>query len=132
ELENPFTLYRLIAPIGLLAVLMLKPMMVVRGLAVFGVFFAYNFILATAYSSDYSQFFPSIVHYLYLFILLVLMAYMKSRYRDFDWQFLRFVQGFYWFLLLNLVLEFFVGSYYPNLYVDESDERALRAFFWNQ
>jgi hypothetical protein len=85
------------------------------------------------YSSDYSQFIPSIVHYLYLFILLVLMVDVKSRHRDFDTQFLRFVKGFYLFLLLNLLFEFAIGTtIYPNLYVDETDESSLRAFFWNQ
>ena len=32
----------------------------------------------------------------------------------------------------DLLLEFFFGPYYPNLYVDDSDDGSLRAFFWNQ
>ncbi len=133
EMENPFTLYRLVAPIGLLALFALRPLMVTRWFGLFAIFCLYNLLLATAYSPDYSQFAPSIVHYLYLFILLVLMVDMKWRYRQFDAQFLRFVQAFYVFLLLNLLFEFVMGTtIYPNLYVDETDETSLRAFFWNQ
>jgi O-Antigen ligase len=132
EIENPFTLYRFVAPIGLAVVFATRPMMVLKYLSVFAAFALYNFVLANAYSSDYSQLLPSIVHYFYLFILLVLMIDMKARYARFDQQYLRFVEGFYAFLLLNLLLEFFVGPYYPNLYVDDSDDGSLRAFFWNQ
>ena len=132
EMEDPFTLYRLLAPIGLLAVFALRPMLAIKSLGFFLLFFAYNFVLATAYGGDYSQFWPSIVHYLYLLVLLILMIDMKERYADFDASFVRFVQIFYAFLLLNLLVEMAFGSYYPNLYVDESDERQVRAFFWNQ
>lgn len=133
EMENPLTLYRLVAPVGLAALVALRPMMVMRWFGLFALFFAYNFVLATAYSSDYSQFFPSIVHYLYLFVLLVLMVDMKWRFPQFDAQFLRFVQAFYVFLLLNLLVEFTIGTtLYPNLAPDETDESSLRAFFWNQ
>lgn len=133
EMENPFTLYRILAPVCVIVLFALRPMRVIRWLGLFAIFFVYNIVLATAYSSDYSQFFPSIVHYLYLFILLVLMVDMKSQNVDFDAQYLRFVERFYVFLLLNLLIEFFVGTtIYPNLYVDETDEASLRAFFWNQ
>jgi hypothetical protein len=133
EIENPLTLYRLVAPIGLAALFALRPMMVMHWLGVFALFLAYNFVLATAYSSDYSQFLPSVVHYLYLFILLVLMVDLKWRHPHFDAQFLRFVQAFYFFLLLNLLFEFVIGAtLYPNLAPDEADESSLRAFFWNQ
>jgi hypothetical protein len=132
EMENPFTLYRFIAPIGLAVLFAMRPIMMLRYLSMFVAFALYNFALASVYSSDYSQLFPSIVHYFYLFILLVLMIDMKARYVSFDRQYLRFVQGFYIFLLVNLLIEFFVGSYYPNLYVDDADDGSLRAFFWNQ
>ena len=132
EIENPYTLYRFIAPIGFLIVFSFRPMMVVKSLGVFILFVAYNFALATAYSGDYSQLLPSLVHYFYLFILLVLVMGMKARYADFERQFIRFIQGFYLFLLANLFIELFIGSYYPNLYVDETDESSLRAFYWNQ
>lgn len=132
EIENPFTLYRVIAPVGLFAVFFLRPWMVMRGIWFFLLFFAYNFALARIYSSDLSQFYPSMVHYFYLFILLLMMVYMKYRYADFNRSFVHFLQGFYLFLLVNLVFEFIFGSYYPNLYEDETGERALRAFFWNQ
>lgn len=129
EIENPLTLYRVIAPLGFLLVFVLRPALVLRGLGLFLIFFLYNFLLARFYSSDLSQFYPSIVHYFYLFILLVLMVYMKSRYADFDRSFVRFMQVFYLFLFLNLLSEYFFGSYYPNLYIEE---RALRAFYWNE
>lgn len=132
ELENPLTLYRLIAPVGLIALFSMRPMMVLKCMGVFLAFVAYNFLLARAYSADLSQFYPSIVHYLYLFVLLVLMIDMKSRYARFDLQYLRFIEGFYLFLLLNLLVEFLFGSYYPNLYIDEAEDGSLRAFFWNQ
>lgn len=133
ELENPLTLYRLLAPVALAAVFALRPMMVLRWFGLFVLFFAYNFVLATVYGGGYSQFFPSIVHYLYLFVLLVLMVDMKWRYRRFDVHFLRFVQWFYVFLLLNLLFEFVIGTtIYPNLAPDETDEASVRAFFWNQ
>jgi hypothetical protein len=132
EIENPFTLYRFVAPIGLAALFAMRPMMVLKYLSAFAAFALYNFVLTSAYISDYSQLLPSIVHYFYLFILLVLMIDMKARYASFDQQYLRFVEGFYVFLLFNLLLEFFLGSYYPNLYVDDSDDGSLRAFFWNQ
>ncbi|MFI5447136.1 O-antigen ligase family protein [Polaromonas sp. UC242_47] len=133
EMENPLTLYRILAPVCLIVLFALRPMKVIRWLGLFAIFLVYNIVLATAYSLDYSQFFPSIVHYLYLFILLVLMVDMKSQNVDFDAQYLRFVEWFYVFLLLNLLVEFFVGTtIYPNLYIDETDEASLRAFFWNQ
>ncbi len=132
ELENPFTLYRLLAPIGLLTLFVLRPQMVAKCMALFAVFAVYNVALATAYLSDYSQLTPSIVHYFYLFLLSVLMLDMKARHADFDARFLRFIQGFYIFLLGNLLVELFTGSFYPNLYLDESEDGAVRAFFWNQ
>ena len=132
EIEDPLTFYRIVAPIGLLVVSALRPMLVAKALGFYALFFAYNFALATLYSSDYSQFFPSIVHYFYLYILLILMIYMKESDRRFDDSFLTFVRVFYAFLLVNLALEMVFGSYYPNLYVDETDERQVRAFFWNQ
>lgn len=132
EMENPFTLYRLLAPIGLLAVLTLRPMFVLKGLGWFVVFATYNLALATAYSGDYSQLLPSLVHYLYLFVLLILMIDMKFHHANFDRSFLKFVQGFYVFLLLNLAVESVTGPYFPNLYEDTTDEDAVRGFFWNQ
>ncbi|MEO8310831.1 MAG: O-antigen ligase family protein [Caldimonas sp.] len=132
EIEDPVTLYRLIAPLGLIAVFSLRPMFVLKALGLYLVFFAYNFILATAYGGDYSQFFPSIVHYLYLFILLILMVHMRQSHADFDDSYIQFVRVFYVFLLVNLVVEMAFGSFYPNIYLDESDERQVRAFFWNQ
>ena len=131
EMENPYTLYRLLAPIGLLAVLAFSPKLVGKALAFFLVFAVYSFVLATLYSGDLTQFWPSLVHYLYILVLLIVFIYVK-RGRGFDLSFLRFVEGFYVFLLLNLALEAVVGSYYPNLYVDQSEELGLRAFFWNQ
>lgn len=133
EMENPFTLYRLLAPVCLIVLFALRPMKVMRWLGLFAAFLVYNIILATAYSSDYSQFLPSVVHYLYLFILLGLMLDMKSQHADFDAQYLRFMQWFSIFLFLNLLFEFAIGTtIYPNLYIDETGEASLRAFFWNQ
>lgn len=132
EMENPFTLYRLVAPIGLALVFAERPSMVLRCLAGFAVFAIYNIVLAGLYSTDFSQLLPSLVHYGYLWVLLVLMLDMKSRHADFDARYLRFVQGFYVFLLLNLVIELFTGPYYPNLDLDESEDGSVRAFFWNQ
>lgn len=129
EMENPFTLYRMIAPIGFLLVFILRPILVLKGMGLFLVFCLYNFLLARAYSTDLSQLLPSIVHYFYLFILLMLIIYMKWRYADFGRSFLGFLNAFYVFLFLNLLFEFFFGSPYPNQYVEE---RALRAFYWNE
>jgi hypothetical protein len=58
-----------------------------------------------------------------------MMMYMRIRYADFDRSFISFVEAFYAFLFLNLLLEYFFGTLYPNLY---EDEHALRAFFWNE
>ncbi|MEO7157341.1 MAG: O-antigen ligase family protein [Vicinamibacterales bacterium] len=134
EIEDPVTLYRLLAPLGLIAVFSLRPMFVLKALGFYLVFFAYNFVLATAYGGDYSQFFPSIVHYLYIFTLLILFVHMRQSHADFDASFIQFVRVFYVFLLANLVVEmaFGSGTLYPNIYVDESDEKQVRAFFWNQ
>ena len=55
ELENPLTLYRILAPIGILAMFWLRPVFVVKGLAWFLLFAVYNFALATLYSGDYTQ-----------------------------------------------------------------------------
>lgn len=132
EMENPFTLYRLLAPIGLLAILTVRPMFALKGLGWFAAFAAYSVALATAYSGDFSQLLPSLVHYLYLFILLMLVIDMKFHHANFDRSFLRFVEGFYVFLLLNLVIESVTGPYFPNLYEDTTDEDAVRGFFWNQ
>lgn len=129
EIENPLTLYRIIAPLGFLLVFGSRPVLVIKGTGLFFVFFLYNFLLARFYSSDLSQFYPSMVHYFYLFILLILMVDMKSRFQDFDRSFVRFMHIFYPFLFLNLLFEYFFGSFYPNLY---TEERALRAFFWNE
>ncbi len=132
EIEDPITLYRLVAPVGFLVVFLMRPRLVIRGLGCFFLFFAYNLALAMLYNPDLSQFWPSIVHYFFLFILLILMIYMKSRYPDFDRSFVRFFEGFYLFLLANLLLESIFGSYYPNLYVDTVGDGSLRAFYWNQ
>lgn len=132
EMENPFTLYRLIATIGLLVVLNLRPKLVLNGLAWFGVFTLYNFVPGTVYSDDYSQLIPSLVHYFYIFILLILIIHFKLSSDDFEESFLKFVKGFFVFLMLNLALESLIGSYYPNLYEDTSEDGSLRAFFWNQ
>ncbi|MCL4697489.1 MAG: hypothetical protein KJ023_10650, partial [Burkholderiaceae bacterium] len=130
-LENPYTLYRLLAPFGLLAVAMANPGLAAKALAAYAVFAVYNFALATAYGGDFSQLLPSLVHYLYLFIPLVMMLHLRSRGAGFERSFLTFVQAFYVFLLLNLLLELAVGSYYPNLEPDESEDGSVRAFFWN-
>lgn len=132
EIENPLTLYRILAPLGLLVVFYLRPLLVTRFIGAFVLFVIYNVVLATLYSGNYSELFPSLVHYFYLGILLVLMIYMKNRKQNFDGSFLYFVKFFYLFLLLNLVFEIFIGSYYPNLYVDDSDDGSIRAFYWNQ
>lgn len=132
EIENPLTLYRILAPLGVLVVFYLRPLLVIRFIGAFVLFVIYNVILATLYSGNYSELFPSLVHYFYLGILLVLMIYMKKIKKNFDESFLYFVKFFYLFLLLNLALEIFIGSYYPNLYVDNSDDGSIRAFYWNQ
>jgi len=132
EMENPFTLYRLLAPVGLFAVLTLRPMFVLKGLAWFGAFILYNVSLATVYNADYSQLVPSLVHYFYIFILLILTLDMKNHCRDFDKSFFKFLKSFFVFLIVNLSIESVIGSYYPNLYLDTSEDGSLRAFFWNQ
>jgi hypothetical protein len=132
EVGNPLTLYRFLAPLGLLFVMAVRPTMVLKSIAVFLGFFVYNFALATAHSGNYAELFSSMVHYFYLFILLVMMMGMKSKYADFEAQFIRFMGAFFVFLLFNLGIEMFTGPYFPNLYVDETDARSVRAFFWNQ
>ena len=132
EMENPLTLYRVIAPIGLLAIAIMRPQLVLKFFVAFALFMGYNIALATLYSGNYSELFPSLIHYFYLGILLVMMIAMKQRYHNFEDDFLRFVHWFFVFLLLNLALEFFIGSYYPNLYEDLSEDGSVRAFYWNQ
>lgn len=132
EVGNPLTLYRFLAPLGLLLVMAIRPVMVLKSIAAFVGFLVYNFALASAYSDNYAECIPSMVHYFYLFILLVMMMGMKSRYADFEAQFVRFITAFFVFLLLNLFIEWFIGPFYPNRYVDENDEPSVRAFFWNQ
>ena len=132
EIENPITLYRIIAPIGLLAISIMLPQLVLKSFFAFVLFMLYNIALATLYSGNYSELFPSLIHYFYLWILLVLMIAMKQRYHNFEGNFLRFVNWFYVFLLLNLTLELLIGSYYPNLYADSSEDGSIRAFYWNQ
>jgi len=129
---DPLTLYRILAPLGLLVLLALDTPLTLKALGAYAVFAAYNFALATAYGHGYSQLLPSLVHYFYLMIPLVLMIHLKANVRGFDESYLRFVRSFYFFLLANLLLEFLIGEYYPNLEVDESDEPGVRAFFWNQ
>jgi hypothetical protein len=132
EVGNPLTLYRFLAPLGLLLVMAIRPMMVLKSIAAFIGFLVYNFALASAYSDNYTEYIQSMVHYFYLFILLVMMMGMKSRYTDFEAQFVRFISAFFVFLLLNLFIEWFIGPYYPNLDVDNTGARSVRAFFWNQ
>lgn len=132
EMENPYTLYRLLAPIGLLVVCAANAPLAAKAIGAFLVFTLYNVVLATAYGGDYSQLLPSLVHYLYLFIPLVMMLHLRARDTGFDNAFLRFAEVFYVFLLANLLLEMAVGSYYPNLSPDDSDDGSVRAFFWNQ
>ncbi|MFM2056672.1 MAG: hypothetical protein RLY71_1057 [Pseudomonadota bacterium] len=107
-------------------------MLMMKSLGWFGVFVLYNFALATFYGGDYSELLPSLVHYFYIFSLLVLMIYMRFNRVDFDRAFIRFLRGFYVFLLINLAVELVTGPYYPNLFDDPTDERSVRAFFWNQ
>ena len=132
EIENPLTLYRIVAPIGLLAVFALRPLFTVKWFFAFGGFAIYSVVLATLYGGGYSELGASLVHYLYLFILALLMMYGKVSDPFFERRFISFVQSFFVFLVANLVLEFFIGNWYPNLYADESDEACVRAFYWNQ
>lgn len=132
EMENPFTLFRLLAPIGLAVVFLIRPMIGVKFVGIFFLFFVYNFTIASIYSSNYTQFFPSIVHYLYLSILLVMMVVLMLNPRKFNRSYLQFIEYFYIFLLVNIVLELLFGSYYPNLDLDESNDGSVRAFFWSQ
>lgn len=133
EIENPLTLYRVVAPLAFAFLFLRRPVTTTYWLCVFAVFVGYNFVLAAAYGNGYEMLYPSIVHYFYLFLLLVLMLDMRRHYLDFDNQFLRFIKGFYLFLLANLAVEFALGTtIYPNLYVDETGESSLRAFYWNQ
>jgi hypothetical protein len=96
------------------------------------IFALYGWMLAERYSGDLSQFIPSIIHYLYLFVLLLILVYMRRAYPDFERSFVRFFGGFYFFLCISLALEFIFGLTYPNLYTPENDLPALRAFYWNQ
>lgn len=132
EIENPLTLYRIVAPIGLLAVFALRPLFTVKWLFAFGGFAVYSVVLSTLYGGGYSELGASLVHYFYLFILALLMMHGKVSDPFFERRFVTFVQWFFVFLVANLVLEFLVGNWYPNLYVDESDEQCVRAFYWNQ
>lgn len=132
EMDNPLTLYRILAPIGLFAVFALRPRLVVKYSIWFVLFAMYNLGLATLYGKGYSELVSSLVHYMYIWILLVLMLFIFRVDHKFDESFLIFVKWFFIFILANLVLELFIGSYYPNLYVDTSGDGSIRAFYWNQ
>src|SRR5690242_4569666 len=109
ELENPYTLYRVVAPLLLMVIAVRAPVYVLKCLLWFSVFVGYNFILASLYSSNYSEFLPSIVHYLYIFILFIAILHMRATDRGFDLAFLKFIDGFFIFILINLLVEYLVG-----------------------
>lgn len=132
EIEHPLTLYRILAPIGLIAMFLARPMLVTKMVTSFLFFVVYNIGLAAAYGGGYSELGTSLIHYFYIFVLLILFVGMKHLDPDFDEHFLRFLQVFYAFLIFNLFVELFTGSYYPNLYVDIPGGRSLRAFYWNE
>lgn len=132
SIESDITAYRLFAPMALIAVFFARPALVIRYAVGYLVFALYGWYLAVSYSHDLSQFIPSLVHYLYLFVLLVMLVYMTRAYSDFETSFMRFFWRFYVFLWISLGLEFAFGIKYPNLYVPENDLPAVRAFYWNQ
>ncbi len=132
ELGNPWTLYRMLAPLGLLLVILIAPQIASVVLAAFALFAVHSYALATAYRSDYSQLYPSLVHFFYIFNMLALVLFLRKTDTGFEWRFERFILALFWFLVANLLIEMAWGNVYPNLYVDESGDGSVRAFFWNQ
>lgn len=132
EMGNPWTLYRLLAPLGLFVVMLIAPWLAGVVIAAFAIFAVHSYALASAYQGDFSQLYPSLVHYFFIFNLIALVMFLRNIDDRFEWRFERFIVVFFLFLMINLSVEMVWGSFYPNLYVDESSDGSVRAFFWNQ
>ena len=132
ELGNPWTLYRLMAPLGLLVVVLMAPRLAGLVIAAFVLFAVHSYALASAYRGDFSQLFPSLVHFFYIFNLVALVMFLRRIDDQFERRFEWFIVAFFWFLMANLSVEMVWGNFYPNLYLDESGDGSVRAFFWNQ
>jgi hypothetical protein len=133
DIESDITLYRLLAPVALIFVAVKNIRFVVLCGVAFLVFALYSFILASFYSDDYSQFIPSVVHYLYALCLYVVMWRLrKIEGVRFEIYFVRFISLMLIFIFICLILELFLGFSFPNLYVKPPGDYALRSFYWNQ
>lgn len=132
ELGNPWTLYRLMAPVGLLLVVLMAPRLAGVIIAAFVLFAVHSYALASAYRADFSQLYPSLVHFFYIFNLVALVIFLSKIDDRFEWRFERFIVVFFGFVVANLLVEMAWGNFYPNLYLDESGDGSVRAFFWNQ
>lgn len=132
DIENPYTLYRIVAPIGLALLIFIRPFLFLKWLLIFIIFTIYNFALASFYGHGYDQFIPSAIHYFYISILLLLFIFMRDNYENFNEIFFKFISLFYIFLIINIIFEYIFGNFYPNLYEDTTGESFVRAFFWNQ
>lgn len=134
SIESDFTLYRIIAPITFILIFFKSPKFSLKVVISFLLFFVYSFLLAINYSSNLSQFIPSVVHYAYIFMLFAaLWMYRKRHLTSFEVKVWGASKVFIAFVLLFLLVEFSFGATFPNLYsLKEGGMPALRAFYWNQ
>lgn len=134
DIDSDVTLFRVLAPILCIYIFFKMPLGTSRIMLWFIGFAAYSTILAFSYSSDMSQFIPSIVHYAYIFLLYIVMKfYQRLLGVRFERSYFRFIGFTIVFIFLCLGFELLLGNPFPNLYfVGEDDLQGLRAFYWNQ
>lgn len=134
SIESNVTLFRLLAPVALFIIFLKKPNDIFLKFLLFFVFFVYSFFLAVSYSSDLSQFFPSVVHFLYLFSLYCVFWYLRilqrDRFEESVWLLMKsLIALIFIFILIEVIFDYNI----PNLYVIEDGwAPAIRAFYWNQ
>lgn len=133
DIESDLTLYRVLSPLLCIGIFFWRPWFVIKASSWFLVFLAYSALLALIYSSDLSQFIPSIVHYAYIFLLVLIMIFYKLVAKDhFEHNYTKLMIYVLVFIFFFLLLEFSIGTTFPNLYEEKSGGmNNLRAFYWN-
>ncbi len=133
NIESDLTLFRVVGIIAFCVFFIKYTDIMIKWSVLYIIFFIYSFFLASLYTYDYSQFYPSMIHYGYLLLLFISMYILKIIKKDyFERDFYIFLIRIILLILLILLVEYMFDFKMPNLYDDVEYSKSIRAFFWNQ
>ncbi len=133
NIESDLTLFRVVGIIAFCVFFIKYTDIMIKWSVLYIIFFIYSFFLASLYTYDYSQFYPSMIHYGYLLLLFISMYILKMIKKDnFERDYYIFLKMIMILILLILLLEYIFDFNMPNLYEDFEYSKSIRAFFWNQ